>query len=140
MKISTLVDANVLIDVLADEELAFRRWSVAALKNSFNDGRIVFSAVVWAELAGPAVPDKVLTRAFEWLRPIREDFPFAAAHPAGVAHRLYRKKGGARERTLPDFLIGAHALVGGHRLLTRDATRYRTYFPNLDIIAPDTFP
>ena len=140
MKISTLVDANVLIDVLADEALASRHWSVAALKQSFNDGPIVFSAVVWAELATPLIREKVLTQAFEWLRPIREDFPFAAAHSAGIAHRHYRKMGGTRERTLPDFLIGAHALVGGHRLLTRDASRYRTYFPDLEIIAPDTHP
>ena len=62
-----------------------RRWSVTALKRSFNDGPIVFSAVVWAELASPAIHDLVLTRAFEWLRPRREDFPFAAAYPAGVA-------------------------------------------------------
>lgn len=138
MKISTLIDANVLIDVLGAEGFPWRGWSLAALKQSFDDGVIVFSAVVWAELSSPAVHDAVLTRAFAWLRPQREDFPYAAAHTAGVAHCLYRQGGGARERILPDFLIGAHAQVAGHRLLTRDPRRYRAYFPGLEIVAPDT--
>jgi predicted nucleic acid-binding protein len=140
VKISTLTDANVLIDALGAEKFPWRRWSLAALKQSFEDGVIVFSAVVWAELSTPAIPDAVLTRAFAWLRPQHEDFPYAAAHTAGVAHRLYRQRGGTGERTLPDFLIGAHAQIGGHRLLTRDANRYRAYFPKLEIIAPDTHP
>lgn len=71
---------------------------------------------------------------------LREPIPMEAAFLAGKAHYRYRRQGGERERTLPDFLIGAHALVQGHRLLTRDARRYRTYFPELDIIAPDTHP
>jgi predicted nucleic acid-binding protein len=140
VKSSTLIDANVLIDVLGIEGLAGRNWSLAALKQCLDDGAIVFSAVVWAELSSPAIQDALLARALAWLRPQREDFPFAAAHTAGVAHRLYRQRGGGRERTLPDFLIGAHAQVSGHRLLTRDPKRYRTYFPDLEIIAPDTHP
>jgi predicted nucleic acid-binding protein len=140
VKISTLIDANVLIDVLGAEGLAGRDWSLAALKYSVNAGTIVFSAIVWAELSSPAIHYAFLEKAFAWLRPQREDFPFTAAHTAGMAHRLYRQRGGVRERTLPDFLIGAHALVEGHRLLTRDPKRYRAYFPDLEIIAPDTHP
>ncbi len=59
---------------------------------------------------------------------------------AGYAHRKYRKSGGGRDRVLADFLIGAHASTKGYRILTRDPRRYRTYFPTLDIIAPDTHP
>ncbi|MGE0279503.1 MAG: type II toxin-antitoxin system VapC family toxin [Rhizobiaceae bacterium] len=138
MTTSTLVDANVLIDVLGPESLPARPWSLKALKESTEAGSIVVSAIVWAELAGMNLPQEQVLRALEWLRPVREDFPFAAAFAAGIAHAAYRRKGGARERTLPDFLIGAHAQARGHRLLTRDASRYRSYFPGLNIIAPDT--
>ena len=70
----------------------------------------------------------------------REALSYDAAFQAGKAHFSYRKAGGLRERTLPDFLIGAHALVRSHRLLTRDAARYRAYFPALEIISPETHP
>ena len=66
----------------------------------------------------------------------REHLPDEAAFLAGKAFLRYRRNGGQRTSTLPDFFIGAHALVAGHRLLTRDPTRYRTYFPRLDLIAP----
>ncbi|PWJ78390.1 hypothetical protein C7441_11657 [Pseudaminobacter salicylatoxidans] len=140
MKISTLIDTNVLIDVLGPAELQTRRWSLAALKQTSAEGAVVFSAIVWAELSRPSLGEETLSRAFSWLQPIREDFPFNAAFPAGAAHTLYRVRGGKRERTLPDFLIGAHAAVSGHRLLTHDAGRYRTYFPSLNILSPETYP
>jgi predicted nucleic acid-binding protein len=55
---------------------------------------------------------------------------------AGKVYRTYRKRGGTRRSPLPDFFIGAHAAVAGYHLLTRDAQRYRTYFPNLQLITP----
>ncbi len=140
MTISTLVDSNVLIDVLGPDTMAMRPWSLSALKLAHEEGPIVFSPVVWAELASPSISEEALVRAFAWLKPRREDLPFETAHPAGRAHGLYRLRGGRRERTLPDFLIGAHALVRGHRLLTRDAGRYRSYFPGLAIVSPETQP
>jgi predicted nucleic acid-binding protein len=139
VKISTLVDTNILIDILGPVELASRRWSLAALKHTHSEGPVVFSAIVWAELSKPSLGEATLSRVFAWLQPLREDFPFSAAFPAGAAHTLYRQRGGKRERTLPDFLIGAHAVVAGHRLLTRDAGRYRSYFPSLNILSPETY-
>lgn len=55
---------------------------------------------------------------------------------AGKAFAQYRSRGGARQQVLPDFLIGAHAAVEGWPLLTRDATRFRTYYPGLEVLAP----
>ena len=137
---STLIDSNVLIDVLGAANLPNRWWSLAALKLAVDEGEIVLSAVAWAEMAHPSLPEDVLLRSFARFNPRREDFPFAGAYPAGLAQRRYRLRGGGRERTLPDFLIGAHAWVAGYRLLTRDPARYRTYFPDLEIISPDTHP
>jgi predicted nucleic acid-binding protein len=138
--ISTLVDSNVLIDMLGPDDLPFRAWSVSALEACYEAGTIVLSAVVWSEIAHPSFTEEDLIDAFAWVRPRREDFPFRAAYRAGLAQAIYRQRGGQRQRTLPDFLIGAHALVGGYRLLTRDPVRYRGYFPGLDIVAPDTHP
>lgn len=56
--------------------------------------------------------------------------------PTAAAPRAYRRRGGRRTVPLPDFYVGAHAAVAGHALLTRDARRYRTYFPRLALIAP----
>ena len=70
----------------------------------------------------------------------REPVPFKAAFLAGKCFLDDRQRGGARESTLSDFFIGAHAAIAGYRLITRDAARYRTYFPKLVIIAPDSKP
>ena len=66
----------------------------------------------------------------------REPLPWEAGFLAGKAFIAYRRRGGERRSPLPDFYIGAHAAVRGHRLLTRDAARYRTYFPSVELIAP----
>ena len=62
--------------------------------------------------------------------------PRSALFLAGKAFRRYRAAGGARTGVLPDFFIGAHASVEGWPLLTRDAGRYRGYFPKVRLIAP----
>lgn len=71
---------------------------------------------------------------------IRENLPWSAAFAASYAFRRYRAAGGRRDRILPDFLIGAHAIIRGYKLLTRDPSGYRSYFPGIDLIAPDTHP
>jgi predicted nucleic acid-binding protein len=68
----------------------------------------------------------------------REALPFQAGFLAGKAYLAYRRRGGQRRSPLPDFYIGAHAAVRGYRLLTRDAPRYRTSFPTLTLIAPES--
>ena len=135
---STLVDTNVLLDLLGGGD--HTSWSARAMETAFVSGTIVLSPIVWSELGGMGRSARILADALGWLRPVREHVSFDAAFRAGTAHAQYRRSGGRRERTLPDFLIGAHAEVSGHALLTRDPKRYRTYFPDLAIIAPDTHP
>lgn len=136
---STVIDTNTLIDVLGPASPT-RAWSLAALKRCFHDGPLVINPVVWSELAASPLSEQQLNLALHWLDLKRELLSYEVAFRAGKAHLLYRRNGGQRERTLPDFLIGAHASVRSHRLLTRDAARYRTYFPDLDIISPETHP
>ena len=66
----------------------------------------------------------------------REALPYEAAFLAAKSHREYRRRGGVKLSVLADFLIGAHAAVRGYQLLTRDARRYRTYFPRLSLVSP----
>ena len=141
MTISTLVDSNIIIDLFGQRSIPDQRmWSMEKLLDAAVEGRVCMSAVVWAEITQPYTDEGKLYDLLQPFTLVNEDLPFAAAFPAGQAHRRYRERGGRRERTLPDFLIGAHALVAGHRLLTRDASRYRDYFPDLDIISPETHP
>ena len=67
----------------------------------------------------------------------REAIPYEAAFLAGKCFAVYRRRGGTKLSPLPDFFIGAHAAIAGYSLITRDAARYRTYFPKLPLIAPD---
>ena len=69
-----------------------------------------------------------------------EPLPFEVAVPAGRAFLAYRRGGGEKRSPLPDFYIGAHALVRGHQLLTRDSPRYRVHFPHIAIVSPETHP
>jgi predicted nucleic acid-binding protein len=136
---STIIDTNALIDVLGPESET-RVWSLDAMKRCFHEGPLVINPVIWSELAASPLSEQQLSLALDWLDLKKEQLSYEVAFRAGKAHLLYRRNGGLRERTLPDFFIGAHAAVRSHRLLTRDAARYRAYFPDLDIISPETHP
>ncbi|MDX8441563.1 type II toxin-antitoxin system VapC family toxin [Mesorhizobium australafricanum] len=139
MNSSTLIDTNVLIDVWGPSA-ASTEWSANAIASCHREGALIINQVIWAELAPLIATEAQLKRATDMLKIDREPLLWEAAFLAGVAHSRYRRAGGVRERTLPDFFIGAHAAVAGHRLLTRDAPRYRSYFPDLEIISPETHP
>jgi predicted nucleic acid-binding protein len=136
---STVVDTNILIDILGPST-SFRDWSLSALERCHGEGELVLNPVIWSELSASALSEQDINSAFSWLNLKREPLSYEAAYQAGRAHFAYRRAGGLRERTLPDFLIGAHASLKSHRLLTRDAARYRAYFPLLSIISPETHP
>lgn len=136
---TTLLDTNVLIDVLEDRPV-WGDWSVRQIEASAMIGDLVINPVIYAEASTPYSPQTAFDERVNaaWLR--REELPWDAAFLAGKVHARYREKGGQRTSTLPDFFIGAHASVKGYRLLTRDAARIRAYFPDVDVIAPDTHP
>ena len=136
---STLVDSNVLIDIFQPHS-AWHGWSGRTLREASAEGRLVVNVIIAAEVGSEFLSEAKLLSSLSSPMFSREDLPWQAAYQAGLAYRDYRQRGGERDRMLPDFLIGAHAQMAGHRLLTRDSRRYRTYFPQLEIIAPDTHP
>ena len=130
-----LVDANVLIDIATDDP-RWGGWSARALAEAGRGRGLVLSPIVYAEVS---VAYERIEEVDTFL-PValfrREDPPWEAAFLAGKAHLAYRKRGGARATPMPDFFIGAHAAVRDYALLTRDRTRFETYFPRLHVIAP----
>ena len=131
----TLVDTNGLLDVATDDP-NWAGWSLRQLDAAAMRGRVLINAVVYAEFsigyARIEEADRVLAAAGLDLA----EMPRAALFLAGKVFRRYRAQGGSRTGVLPDFFIGAHAAVKGYTLLTRDAKRYRAYFPKLTIICP----
>lgn len=133
---STLVDSNVLIDVLSEDERWFD-WSAQALAREVERSALCINPIIYAEVAVGYASAGAVDQALEEERFERLALPFAAGYLAGRAFVDYRRRGGVRLAPLPDFYIGAHALVESHTLLTRDPARYRTYFPKLKLICPE---
>lgn len=129
-----LVDSNVLLDLFTDDA-AWAAWSEARLAEAFDAGHVVINPIVYAEISVAFERIESLDDALpEQLG--REDLPWEAAFLAGKCFLDYRRRGGTRRSPLPDFYIGAHAAVTGRTLLTRDADRYRTQLPALELISP----
>lgn len=130
-----LVDTNVLVDILGNDPNWFA-WSSATVSRCASDSATVINPLIYAEVstgfASLEAFEEALSSGF-W---VRESLPWEAAFVAGKCFLEYRRRGGQKRSPLPDFYIGAHATVRGYRLLTRDPTRYRTYFPKLEILAP----
>ncbi len=133
---ATIVDSNVLIDVLSDDP-AWGVWSGDALRGAGAMGALVINEVIFAEVSARYSRVEVLERELPADDFQREHTPWPAAFLAGKAFVEYKRRGGAKRSPLPDFFIGAHAAVAGLCLLTRDPSRYRTYFPTVELIAPE---
>jgi hypothetical protein len=130
-----LVDSNAILDVLTEDPKWFR-WSSEALARCADDSGLVINPIVYAEVSigfdriedvESALPQDVF---------VRSPLPWDAGFLAGKCFLAYRRRGGEKRSPLPDFYVGAHAAVSGLSLLTRDPSRYRTYFPKVKLIAP----
>jgi predicted nucleic acid-binding protein len=133
--VPVLVDSNVLMDVFTEDPV-WVDWSASALEAAGHDAVLVLNQIVYAELSVSFPTIEALDDALPPDRFRREPLPWEAGFVAGKAFVAYRRRGGSRHSPLPDFYVGAHAAVRGYAVLTRDAARYRTYFPTLTVIAP----
>jgi predicted nucleic acid-binding protein len=129
------VDSNVILDVITDDS-RWGAWSAAQLSQALDAGPVLINAIVYAEIAFACARieevDALLPQHLYAYRPIPREASFLAAR----AHADYRQRGGQRSMILPDFLIGAHALLEAKALLTRDGRRYRQAFPRLRLVLP----
>ena len=131
----TLVDTNVLIDILSSDT-NWETWSAAALRQRSGHGPLVINEIVYAELAGRYSTQQALDSIVERLDLHFEWLPKSALHLAGQTFTKYRRSGGTRSSILADFFIGAHAAIIQFPIITRDTKRYRTHFPDVELIAP----
>jgi predicted nucleic acid-binding protein len=132
---ATLVDTNVIVDYL-DRDSDWTDWAAAMLMQAAESGALVINPIIYAEVSVEYDLIDEVEDALPHDYFVRAPLPWEAAFLAGKCFDQYRRRGGTRRSPLPDFYIGAHAAVMGLTLLTRDARRYRTYFPKLTIIAP----
>ncbi len=132
-----LVDSNVILDVV-ESDPQWAAWSSKQLAGCAEQSILVINPVIYAEVSiGFATIEELETALppeyFQYV-----EMPREAAFLAGKCFLKYRRAGGSRRSPLPDFFIGAHAAVARMSLLTRDAARYRSYFPTLNLICPDS--
>jgi len=130
-----LVDSNIILDVFTDDP-NWADWSESMLEEYSNVSTLYINSIVYSEIS----------IGFNWIEDLESaiigaglqmlDFPKEALFLAGKAFLKYKKKRGARSSPLPDFFIGAQAAVLNIALITRDVSRYRSYFPTVNLISP----
>jgi predicted nucleic acid-binding protein len=133
--IQFMVDSNVLLDLVTADPVWYG-WSAETLARCAETGPLVINPIIFAELS----------YGYERIEQVREivanaelrydAIPFEAAFLAARCFEQYRHRGGTRTVPLPDFFIGAHAMVSGCVLVTRDPKRYRSSLPTLELICP----
>lgn len=130
-----LVDTNILVDVLQDDP-QWANWSIGQLRAQASVHQLIINPIIYAEISLSFSTYEGLDRAVSTLALELREVPRPALFLAAKAFVQYRRRGGSKRQVLPDFFIGAHATVEGWPLLTRDANRFSTYFPTLQVVAP----
>ncbi len=132
---STFIDSCVLLDLIENDE-TWADWSQAQLEKAAARGAMMINAVVYAEIANSFSSESELDAFIRATELQVKPIPRGAAWLAAKAHQRYRRSKGSKTTTLPDFFVGAHAQVENLPLLTRDASRIATYFPQVNLIVP----
>ena len=131
-----LVDSNIILDVFLDDP-NWAEWSESKLEKFSSITKLFINSVIYSEVSVGFKRieelESALTRSgFQML-----EIPKEALFLAGKAFLKYRKNRGTKRSPLPDFYIGAQAAIFDMDLITRDVTRYRTYFPTVRLISPE---
>lgn len=131
-----LVDTNVLVDVLEDDP-NWADWSVRQLRAQSQAHELFINPVIYSELSLAFDSVQALDDAIEGMGLTVQELPRPALFLAGKAFLKYRRGGGSKGNVLADFFIGAHAAVMSCAILTRDARRYKNYFPTVSLLTPE---
>jgi predicted nucleic acid-binding protein len=130
-----LVDSNVLLDIATNDPF-WGDWSARSLAEAAEHTTLIINPIIYAEVSIGYTTIEALDAALPATLYRREPLPWEAGFLAGKSFLRYRRRGGSRTSPLPDFYIGAHAAIGHLALLTRDAARYQSYFPTIEVLAP----
>ena len=130
-----LVDTNVLVDVLENDP-DWADWSIAQLRAQSRVYQLAINPIIYSELSLTFSTVEALEQVLDKMELRMLEIPRPALFLAGKAFVQYRRSRGIKSNVLGDFFIGAHAQADGYKLLTRDAGRYRSYFPDIDLISP----
>jgi predicted nucleic acid-binding protein len=131
-----LIDANVLIDIIT-EDAVWYDWSAGAMRSVARSSAVYINPLIYAEVSTQFSSIERLDRVLPISILRRAQLPYSASFLAAKAFVAYRRRGGTLRSPMPDFYIGAHAVVQNLTLVTRDVRRYRNYFPTLRLIAPE---
>ena len=130
-----LVDTNVLVDVLEDDP-EWADWSIGQLRTQSRVHRLIINPVIYTELSLTFSTVEALDEVLSGMPLPVVEMPRPALFLAGKAFAQYRRRGGTKGNVLADFFIGAHAAVAGWPILTRDGSRYQSYFPTVNLVMP----
>jgi predicted nucleic acid-binding protein len=130
-----LVDSNIILDIVTEDPEWFQ-WSSKTLSFYADSNILVINPIIYAEVSIGFERIEEVEDVLSLAHFRRAQIPWEAAFLAGKCYMEYRKKGGRKRSPLPDFFIGAHATIAGMPLMTRDVSRYQTYFPKLSLISP----
>ena len=130
-----LVDSNVILDIFLDDP-NWAEWSESKLEKFSSTSNLFINPVVYSEVSIGFERIEDLESALNCGGFQMLEIPKEALFLAGKAFLEYRKKKGVKRSPLPDFYIGAQAAVLKMDLITRNESRYRTYFPTVNLICP----
>lgn len=131
----TLVDTNVWIDCI-DHQSKWHEWAIEQLQRLSERSPLHLNLVVYTELLVPGPSVDALDELLDVYGTLRTPLPWSCAALTAAVFATYRRHGGTKLKPLPDFYIGAHAAVANLRVLTRDPSPYKTYFPRLVVVSP----
>ena len=130
-----LVDSNVILDIFLDDP-NWADWSESALAEYSVDTDLYINSIVYTEVSLGFEKIEELESALNKSGFQMLEIPKEALFLAGKAFQKYRRSRRIKRSPLPDFYIGAQAAVLDMDLITRDVSRYRTYFPSVRLISP----